>query len=107
MVEINDTNFQNEIVDAGTPAIVDFWAEWGMPCKKIAPALEEAAGELLGKVKVGKLNVDNSNGVPTQLGVMNIPTLVFFKDGKEVLRSVGIVSKGDILRKAEEAFGKL
>lgn len=106
VVEITDDTFESEIIKSNTPAIVDFWAEWCMPCKAMAPVVEEIAGELSGKVKVGKINVDENTKIATNLTVMNIPTFVFFKDGKEVGRLAGAVSKKELLKKISELFNE-
>ena len=76
--------------------MVDFWAPWCVPCKVIAPTVDKIAEELKGKVKVSKLNVDESPDIATELSVMNIPTLILFKDGKEVSRMMGVNSKDSI-----------
>lgn len=87
--EITDNNFKNEIVKSETPALLDFTAEWCPPCKMIAPILEELARDYKGKLKVGKINVDDNGQTATEMGVMNIPTIIFFKGGEEYKRMVG------------------
>ena len=104
MVEVTDGTFEKEIVKSDTPAIVDFWAEWCVPCKMMEPVVHEVAKELDGKVKIGKINVDENTKTATNLTVMNIPALVFFKDGREAGRLVGVVSKKDLLKKIKELF---
>ena len=84
--------------------IVDFWATWCMPCKMLAPIVEEIANEYKDKYKVGKLNIDDAMDVATKFSVMNIPTLIFFNNGTEVARVVGAASKREILKKIEEVF---
>ena len=93
MLEINRDNFEKEIGASKEPVLVDFWAPWCMPCKVIAPAVEELSRELHGKVKVCKSNVDESPELATELSILNIPTLLLFKEGKEVARMIGINSK--------------
>jgi len=93
MVELNQDNFEKEILKSDKPVLVDFWAPWCMPCKLIAPAVEKIAEEMKGKVSVLKSNVDESPEIATELSIMNIPTLVIFKGGKEVLRIIGVNSK--------------
>jgi thioredoxin 1 len=93
MTELTNANFEKEALKGDKPALVDFWAPWCMPCKIIAPALEKVAGEMKGKINVFKLNVDESPDVATDFSIFNIPTLVIFKDGKEVSRMVGVNSK--------------
>ena len=89
------------------PAIVDFWATWCMPCRMVATVVEEIATEYAGKVKVGKVNVDDEGGLAAQYGVMSIPTLAFFKDGKVIETIVGNVPKAHIAERIEKSFGKL
>ena len=93
MLEINNNNFQKEVIDFGKPVLIDFWAPWCMPCKIIAPAVESLAEEMKDKIKFGKANVDDSPELATELSVLNIPTLLIFKDGQEISRIVGINSK--------------
>jgi len=93
MLELTQTNFETEVLKSDKPVLVDFWAPWCMPCKIIAPAVEELAKELHGKLKVLKLNVDESPDIATKLSIFNIPTLLLFKDGQEVSRMMGVNSK--------------
>lgn len=99
MTELNQDNFEKEILKSDKPVLVDFWAPWCMPCKLIAPIVEKLAEELKGKVSVLKSNVDESPDIATELSIMNIPTLVLFKDGKEVSRIIGVNSKEAIVAK--------
>lgn len=89
MVQVTDTNFEDEISESKIPVMADFWAEWCMPCKMIAPVVEELARDYKGKLKVAKIDVDDAGQTATELGVMNIPTIIFFKNGKEHKRIVG------------------
>ncbi|MCG9967245.1 thioredoxin [Pelotomaculum terephthalicicum JT] len=98
ILALGDNNFNQVINETNMPFLVDFWAAWCGPCKMIAPIVEEVATEFKDKVKVGKLNVDENQGVPGSLKVSSIPTLIIFKEGKEVERSVGYKSKDEILR---------
>lgn len=93
MIEITQENFEAEVLKSDKPVLVDFWAPWCMPCKIIAPAVEKIAEEMGGRVKVSKSNVDEAPAIATEFSVMNIPTLVLFKDGKEVSRMIGVNSK--------------
>ena len=106
VVEITDTNFEEEIIQSKLPVIVDFGAEWCMPCKMMSPVVDEIAEELKGEVKVGKINVDENTKAAVDLSVMNIPVLIFFKDGKETGRVVGVVSKKELLKKVKELFNE-
>jgi len=87
--KVSDTNFDAEVLKSKEPVVVDFWAEWCGPCKMIAPALEEIAGSLNGKVKIVKLNVDENPATAQKYGIMSIPTLMLFKNGELASRQVG------------------
>ncbi len=95
---VTDTSFKSDVLESGTPVVVDFWAEWCGPCRMIAPALEEISKELEGKVKIVKLNVDENPGVAGQLGIRSIPTLMLFKQGKLAAQMVGAKPKGELSR---------
>ncbi len=96
VIELSDDNFETEIVKSETVALIDFWAEWCGPCKAIGPTVEALAGEYEGKLKVGKLNIDNHQLVPQQYNVRSIPTLLFFKGGQVVGQIVGAVPKAKL-----------
>lgn len=93
VTELTQDNFEKEITKSVKPVLVDFWAPWCMPCKLIAPIVEKLALEMKDKVSVLKANVDESPDIATELSIMNIPTLVLFKGGKEALRIIGVNSK--------------
>ena len=99
ILQVTDENFESEIVKSETPALVDFWASWCGPCRAIGPVVEELASEYEGKVKIGKMNVDENPKTPGQFGIRAIPTLIVFKDGELAEQITGAVSK-DILKTA-------
>ena len=101
LVTLTEANFQDEIENSMVPFVVDFWAEWCGPCKMLTPTLEALAGELGGKAKIGKVNVDENPNLAAQFGVRSIPMLVFFKDGQQKDVVVGLQSKDTLLRKIE------
>ncbi|HLB58921.1 MAG TPA: thioredoxin [Bdellovibrionota bacterium] len=89
ILNVTDENFETEVLNSNTPTIVDFWAEWCGPCRALAPKIEVLANQYAGKVKVAKMNVDDSPDTPAKFGVRGIPTVVLFKNGKEIARIVG------------------
>ena len=93
IVHLSEGTFDAEVLRSSQPALVDFWAPWCGPCRAIAPVLEELAGEYKGKIKVAKVNVDDNKKLAGDHGVMSIPTMILFKDGKVVDKIVGLVPK--------------
>ncbi len=91
-----DENFNQEALSSDIPVLVDFYADWCGPCKMLAPIVEALATDYEGKVKIGKLNVDNAPNTAQNYGIMSIPTLLYIKNGEVVNKSVGVVSKADI-----------
>ena len=104
VLKFTDANFDVEVTKSSVPVLVDFWAEWCGPCRLMIPILDEVAPAYKGKLKVGKLNVDENQDAPTKFGVMNIPTMIIFKGGKESERIVGAMSKNDLQKKLDRAL---
>ena len=96
LIEVTDDNFDSEIIKSTTPALVDFWAVWCGPCRQIAPTVEALAAEYKGKLKVGKMNVDDHQQVPQKYGIRSIPTLLVFKGGQVVGQIVGAVPRSKL-----------
>ncbi|HOY71777.1 MAG TPA: thioredoxin [Tenuifilaceae bacterium] len=99
--EVNDSNFDEVVLNAGKPAVVDFWAEWCGPCRMIAPYIEQIADEYKDRAVVAKVDVDNNPGIATRFGIRNIPTVLFFKDGQLADKQVGAVPKSNLVSKLE------
>ncbi|MBO8130005.1 MAG: thioredoxin [Candidatus Marinimicrobia bacterium] len=93
---INKDNFKTEVENSAVPVLVDFWAEWCAPCRRLAPIIEELANEYAGKIKVGKVNVEEESELAQQFGIRSIPTLIIFKDGKPANQLIGLQPKSEI-----------
>lgn len=93
---LTEATFENEVIKSDLPVLVDFWATWCGPCRMIAPIIEEIAKEYEGKVKVGKVNVDEQSALAAKYGIMSIPTLILFKNGEIAEKMVGLRSKEQI-----------
>ena len=104
LLHVNDKNFADEVLNTDLPVLVDFWATWCGPCRSISPIIEELAKEFTGRIKVTKLNVDESPATPSQYGVRGIPTLILFKGGKIFNQIVGAVSKARLIALIEKAL---
>ena len=94
-MEFNDTNFETEVLKSDKPVLVDFWADWCMPCRALAPTIDELATEFAGRAKIGKLNTEHSNEIPQRYNVQAIPTILLFKNGQVVQKFIGLTSKRD------------
>ena len=101
-IEINESNFEHEVLQSNQPVLMDFWAEWCGPCKMLAPALDEIAVEQSGRVKVAKVNVDGSPELAARFGIRSIPTLLYFAGGEVRDQTVGCVSKQAIISRLEK-----
>ncbi|MGI6533502.1 MAG: thioredoxin [Peptococcia bacterium] len=104
VMQLSETNFKSEVLDVEEPVLVDFWAPWCAPCKMLAPMIEELGEEYQGKAKICMLNVEENEAMANEFGIMNMPTMIVFKDGQEVNRLVGIATKANIARVLDETI---
>ena len=95
-IEFTDANFESEVLKSPVPVLVDFWAEWCMPCRMLTPTIDALATETAGKAKVGKVNVDHHQGIAVKYGIQSIPTVMLFKNGQMVKKWDGVVQKGTL-----------
>ena len=98
IIELSDSTFESEVVNSDVPVLVDFWAPWCGPCRAIAPIVEEISSSYEGKIKVGRMNVDENQSTTMKFGIRSIPTIIMFKGGEAVDQIIGAVPKGEIER---------
>lgn len=106
ILELSEANFEQEVLRSEEPVLVDFWATWCMPCRIMAPVVEEIARSWAGRLKVGKVNTDDVPSLAMKYGIHAIPTLVFFQGGREIERIVGYVPKGVLEEKLQKILGE-
>ena len=101
LLHFTDTNFRQEVLESDLPVLVDFWATWCGPCRMVGPIVEELAKEYENVIKIGKLNVDDNSKTATRYGIMSIPTLIFFKNGRVMEQVVGALNKAELKKRIE------
>ena len=101
LADFTDANFETEVLQSAVPVLVDFTATWCGPCQQLKPIVEELAKDFAGRVKMGKLDIDHSQGVPVKYGIMAVPTIMLFKGGKEVQKITGLKPKADLRKRIE------
>lgn len=105
VLELTDASFEQDVLKSEEPALVDFWAEWCMPCKMLAPTIHELADEYAGRLKVGQVDTDSNREISLQFGISAIPTVILFKDGEVVKKFVGLQQKNDLKQAIDEVVG--
>lgn len=103
VLELTDDNFDQEVIQSDKPVLVDFWAEWCMPCRMLAPTIDELAKEFNGRVKVGKVDTDSNRDVSMKFGISAIPTIILFKNGQIIRKFVGVTPKKEFVGELEKA----
>lgn len=103
VLEFTDDNFESEVLQSDQPVLVDFWAEWCMPCRMLAPAIDELGDEFEGKAKIGKLDTDANRDITVKYGINAIPTVILFKDGEIVKKFVGMTNKAEMAEALNES----
>jgi thioredoxin 1 len=103
VLEFTDGNFETEVIEAKEPVLVDFWAEWCMPCRNLAPVIDAVAEEMAGKARVGKVDTDANRSVSLKYGITAIPTVIIFKNGQVVKKFVGFKKKEELVAALQEA----
>lgn len=105
VLEFTDANFNAEVLNSPTPVLVDFWADWCLPCRLLTPVIEAVASDFAGKFKVGKVDTDSNKDVAVKYGIAAIPTVILFKGGQPVKKFVGVANKDDLVRAMKELAG--
>jgi len=105
VLELTDSNFESEVIKSDKPVVVDFWAEWCMPCRMLAPTIDDLAREFGGKVKVGKVDTDSNRDVSVKYNISAIPTVMIFKDGQIVRKFVGVTQKKEFVSELQKLTG--
>lgn len=100
-MQINKDNINEKVINSKTPCILDFYSDFCMPCKMLSPVMDEIAEEYKGTVEIGKVNTDNEKALAAEYGIMAVPTLVYVKNGKEFDRTVGVISKEEIIKRIQ------